>query len=102
MGLTDKQIQKRWDANFQAVQDAKQAVADARAVWHEGCEKVGAIYRDRGFRRRYLLNDLTPEDVDRLLDAEDARDQAYDEVRAADALVAEAEARFKAGVPVED
>ena len=102
MGLTEKQIQKRWDANVKAVQDAKTAAETAREVWGEACEAVTAVSRSPGFRRRYYTDTLMPTEADALVDAQRRADAAYEAVQAADEAVAEAKATFKAGVPEED
>jgi hypothetical protein len=102
MGLTDKQIQKRWDANVKAVQDAKARCAAAREDYTGACKAVTAVVHRPGFRRRQLLNELTPEDVDALIEVEDFRDSAAQAVRLADEALRAAQATFKAGVVEEE
>lgn len=102
MGLTENQIQERWDANFWAVQDAMRAVEEAREGWAAACAAVTAYYQRPGFRRKQLLGHLTPDEADVLIAVEDARGAAYEAVVAAKAELEEAQRVFKAGVPEED
>jgi hypothetical protein len=96
MGLTEKQIQRRWDANVEAVQAAKRRLAEAVQAVAEA-ELAHARYF-APLRRRAFMGQLTEAEVDGLDAAEaeirsarDAKAVAIEEHEAAKVL-------FKAGV----
>jgi hypothetical protein len=98
MGLTARQIQNRWDKNVKAVQDAKQAAADARQVYADACDAAAAVYQRSGFKRRQILGHLTSDETNDLILVEEARIEAQVAIKEADEAVKEAQTTFKAGV----
>lgn len=97
MGLTDDElVQRLWDDNVRAVQDAKAAITDAQRAYTAACTRHAEVVGP--LRRRAMTGRLTDQEAD-MIEAADATVAAAHEAKtAATAGLEGARARFKAGV----
>jgi hypothetical protein len=89
-------LDQRWQANIDAVQEAKRALAAAAAAVVEADQAHARLYAP--LMRKHLLGALSVDEVDQLEAAMNATRQARMAKAVAEVAHAAAKERFKAGV----
>lgn len=96
MGLTDKQVQKRWDANVAAIQQAQADLVAAMMEHGRVGEEAGKVIAP--LRRKAWMGQLSAAEADVIEEQEARVHAARDVVDAAREAYEQAQIAFKAGV----